>query len=50
MRIKTLRDEARNAGDEDQADVCERALSGDQASIDECNRVIAAALSMLDED
>ena len=42
-RITALLDEARNAGDAEQAQICRDALDGDSAAKAECARVIAYA-------
>lgn len=42
-QIKSLSDEAGQAGDLEQVAICSRALDGDQAAWAECERVIADA-------
>lgn len=42
-QIRQLSDEAAQAGDEAQVEMCQRALSGDRAALAECARVIADA-------
>jgi hypothetical protein len=47
-RIATLRDEAGAHGDQEQVEICTRALAGDKAAIRECVRVIADSEAMAD--
>ena len=42
--IKKLRDEAAEAGDIDQVEICDRALGGDRAAQKECERVLENAI------
>lgn len=47
-QIERLEQEAGNAGDLEQAQLCRRALDGDDAARDECERVIRDAQAMAD--
>jgi hypothetical protein len=47
--LTALQQEARDAGDAAQVEICERALAGDEAAIQECGRVLDAAEAMRDD-
>ena len=49
-QIKTLRQEAAQAGDDAQVAICDRALDGDEQALAVCAEVIADARAMADED
>lgn len=42
-QIEDLRAEAKAYGDQEQVEICDRAIKGDEAALEECARVIDAA-------
>lgn len=49
-QIRQLRNEAGEAGDIEQVEICDRALAGDEDACEECARGIADAAAMHDDD